>query len=336
MNADRQYELCTLFKQFYQLHQHPYVPPYPEFHHLFTLTAQARRQRATLSEATVHCLDDYAFAWLTTNQESRWMFNYYQLKDFYDRQGNSDVPQHFLENKRLGTWTYRQRGRKAKLTPRQVAMLEELDFTWIDGSEPYQSPLYHDRWNQMFEQLVAFRDEYGHVLVPSSHEDQTLARWVVYQRQQTNRLSSEQQQRLEGLGFVFDMQLHKDLSWEYMYEQLRHFWDEEGHSSVPRSYTNRRLSNWVRTQRQYQTRLSPERVEKLRQIDFRFSEDQASERDARWMRTFRKVEAFYKKHGHLRHPDRKLYRWAYKQKTQRPTEEYRRVLLEKLGISYEK
>ena len=336
MSPDQQRELCRLFQQFYQEHQHPYVPPYPEFDRLFALSAQARQQRAQLSETTVHCLEEYSFDWLVTNQESRWMYNYFQLKDYYDQRGNSEVAQHFPANQRLGSWAYRQRGRKDQLTARQVAMLDQLDFTWIDGSETYQSPLYQDRWDKMFEQLEAFRREHGHVMVPSSYEDQTLARWVVHQRQTADRLSPEQYHRLEGLGFVFDMQLHKDLSWDYMYEQLRHFWEEEGHSSVPRAHPNRRLSNWVRTQRYYQSGLASDKVQRLREIDFRFAEDKASDRDVRWLRNFRKIEDFYKKHGHLRHPDAKLYRWIYKQKSRRPAEDYRRVLLEKLGILYGK
>ena len=336
MSPDQQHELCTLFQQFCQEYQHPYVPPYPEFHRLFTLSAQARQQRAQLTEATVQCLEELSFDWLITNQESRWMYNYHQLKDYYDQWGNSDVAQHFPINQRLGSWAYRQRGRREQLTTRQVTMLDQLDFTWIDGSETYLSPLYQDRWDRMFAQLEAYQREHGHVMVPSSYEDQTLARWVIHQRKTADRLSDEQRLRLEELGFVFDMQLHKDLSWEYMYEQLRYFWKEEGHSSVPRAHPNQRLSNWVRTQRYHQSQLTAQKVEKLRLIDFRFAEDKASDRDVRWMRNFRRVESFYKEHGHLRHPDAKLYRWIYKQKSREPSEDYRRVLLKELGISYGK
>ena len=334
MNVESQDELCELFQQFHQEYQHPFVPPYPEFHRLYTLSERARKQRAALSATTIACLDQHSFGWTATNRESRWMYNYFQLKQFHQANGHSNVPQYYASNKRLGTWSYQQRGRKEKLSPRQLTMLDELNFSWIDGSEVFPSPIYEERWNAMFEKLRAYKDEYGHPSVPSTYSDTSLARWVTRQRERVGQLSPEQFRRLEALGFVFDLRLQREMVWEYMYQQLVLFHQEEGHSQVPQHHANDRLANWVRSQRAAKDRLSKARLAKLAKVDFPFNADLETQRDQRWLSNFRKVKIFYQQEGQLSHPDSKLYRWVHRQKQRAPREAYRRVLLREIGIDH--
>ena len=263
------------------------------------------------------------------------MHNYYALKSFYEAQGHSDLPDHYPPNQRLGSWAYRQRSRKDKLSSRQVTMLNDLRFTWIDSSSSYQSPSFRQRWENMYERLEQFQAEHGHVLVPSTYSDNKLARWVERQRNTSDRLNGDQIERLEALGFVFDMKLQKNLIWEFRYQQLKEFYREKGHSRVPQNHPNSRLANWVRSQKSNRDNLSEDRLEKLKEVGFEFLSDLKSSRDQQWLNNFRQAEAFYKKHGHLSiTQDKKLYRWLYKQKARRPKEEYRRVLLRQLGISH--
>lgn len=210
-------------------------------------------------------------------------------------------------------------------------MLEELNFTWIDNATTY-NPSYQKRWDEMYEQLKAFKEEHHHVMVPSSYENTALAGWVIRQRKNRDQLSEEQEKRLKALGFVFDMQQQRSLEWEYMYNQLLLFRQKQGHCNVPPKYHNLRLANWVRAQRMMKAKLSVKRLQKLQDIGFEFSTTKQSHRDQRWLQNYREAEEFFKKHGHLQVENEKLRQWLYKQKYRKPKEEYRQMLLKKIGI----
>ncbi|MEQ9438074.1 MAG: helicase associated domain-containing protein [Cyclobacteriaceae bacterium] len=325
-----------MFEKFYQKYHHPYVPNYPEFKRLYQLLTQARKHPQQLTDLVVHCLDRRNYDWQAGSRFNRWMFNYHALKQFFEEQGHSDLPEHYPMNQRLGSWAYRQRGQKDKLSPRQVAMLDDLHFTWIDAVDERRSPHLEQRWEAMYQRLNQFKAEHGHVLVPSTYSDTQLAQWVFRQRKSVDRLSSQQVDRLESLGFVFDMQLQKDLTWEYNYQQLQQYYQQHGHSRVPQNDANKRLADWVRSQRVLRAKLTNDKLDKLRKVDFAFASDLKSSRDKQWMDNFRRVEAYYKEHGNLSIThDKKLYRWLHKQKARRPSEEYRRVLLRQLDIRHD-
>ncbi len=331
MDAERINSFCDLLTVFYRQYHHVYVPPYPEYQELYQTAAYVRQHKASLSPELIACLDDLQFDWLADNRTSRWVFNYYELKHFFQKHGHTDLPHKYTKNPRLGAWTYFQRSRKDKLSPKQISMLEELNFTWISSTTDY-NPLYEKRWNGMFEKLKAFQAEHHHVMVPSSHPDKALAGWVVRQRKNKDHLSDQQRSRLIALGFIFDMQQQRSLEWEYMFQQLVLFKQRHGHCNVPSSHSNKRLANWVRAQRMMQDKLTTKHERKLQSIGFEFPTTKQSQRDQVWLQYYREAELFYKKHGHLQVQNEKLRQWLYKQKYRKPKEEYRQMLLKKIGI----
>jgi helicase associated protein len=58
----------------------------------------------------------------------------------------------------LGKWCHAQRGIKATLSPERIARLDALGFPW-DAREA--------RWENMFAELVAFKEANGHCDVPA-------------------------------------------------------------------------------------------------------------------------------------------------------------------------
>lgn len=328
MDAARINQICELLEAFYQQHRHVYVPPYPEYKALYELMAYARQNSSALSSKTVECLDQLHFDWEADNATTRWFYNYYLLKQFHAEHGHTDLPFHYAEDPRLGAWVNRQKKQKEKLTDKQVSLLNQLNFTWQTEDASYQK-----RWETMYDKLKAFHAQHHHSMVPSSYEDNTLAQWVVRQRKKKDRLAPEQIAKLEQLGFVFDIQKQRALSWEYRYNQLLLFKQEHGHTNVPAHYKNKKLYNWVRTQRVSKDTLSKDRLKKLQDIQFEFSTTKQSKRDQQWLENFREVEKFFKEHGHLNLPDRRLYQWLYKQQLRWPKEEYRQVLLRGIGLS---
>ncbi|CAJ1932804.1 unnamed protein product [Cylindrotheca closterium] len=136
------------------------------------------------------------------------------------------------------------------------------------------------QWHKRFQELVVFRVHHGHCVVPmQGYESPELSNWVKRQRCQYRRkmegkshtLCDRRQKALEDLGFVWDF---RSTSWNERYQELCQFWNEHGHSKVPKSYKKDPvLAVWVKCQRrQYrQSCISKERIRLLKNLDFDFS-----------------------------------------------------------------
>lgn len=76
------------------------------------------------------------------------------------------------------------------------AKLDSLNFWWGVSNE--------DRWNMMYEKLLAFHTENGHFHVPSSFkEDTAFSKWVTKQKAnlRTDDLTLERKEKLASIGF---------------------------------------------------------------------------------------------------------------------------------------
>eukprot|EP00934_Nitzschia_sp_Nitz4_P007236 Nitzschia sp. Nitz4//scaffold110_size71422//817//1740//NITZ4_005861-RA/size71422-processed-gene-0.66-mRNA-1//-1//CDS//3329533050//7226//frame0 len=112
-----------------------------------------------------------------------------------------------------------------------------------------------DQWMERFQDLIEFKKETGHCLVPHNFPpNQQLAQWTKRQRyqyklKQMNRhstLTDARQQELEEMGFVWDS--HK-AAWFERLEDLKQYRLQHGHCNVPSNYEDRPLAIWVKCQR---------------------------------------------------------------------------------------
>ncbi|KAL7565783.1 hypothetical protein ACA910_015564 [Epithemia clementina (nom. ined.)] len=111
--------------------------------------------------------------------------------------------------------------------------------------------------------------------------------------------------------------------WLERYNELVDFYNANGDCAVPSDYEpNRRLGNWVRTQRaQFKlykegepSNLTPERIELLDKINFQWK------LRGDWIRRFRELEHYFNYHGHSGVPTNwvenpSLGRWVDRQRT---------------------
>jgi len=140
-----------------------------------------------------------------------------------------------------------------------------------------------ESWTEKFRELVDFRREYGHCLVPNSFPvNQALAAWVKRQRYQyklklDNRRSTLSDQRiraLNGIGFVWYSHV---AAWDERLNELVRYKYRNGDCNVPSRYAdNRQLALWVKRQRrQYKlykegqlSSMTRDRIARLEAIDF--------------------------------------------------------------------
>jgi hypothetical protein len=140
-----------------------------------------------------------------------------------------------------------------------------------------------ENWTEKFEELIEFRNQYGHCLVPNAFPDNpALAQWVKRQRYQyklkkegkRSTMSDERIGALEEIGFVWDS--HSAV-WDERYNELIQYKKIKGDCNVPSRYRdNKQLAVWVKRQRrQYKfycenkpSSMTRERIGSLEAIGF--------------------------------------------------------------------
>ncbi len=160
------------------------------------------------------------------------------------------------------------------LTHERIQMLDKIGFEWvrpknakffISDEKALMGELSKEsrksmKWMAMFEELKKYKEKYGTADVPSRQG--SLGRWAMNQRKfyklyrvdENNLLiDKEKIMLLTNIGFTLDWKENKkkkekvsaasvqsevkpECRWEEMYEQLRHFRDQNGNCNVPMRY----------------------------------------------------------------------------------------------------
>jgi hypothetical protein len=127
---------------------------------------------------------------------------------------DSMVPRSFPENPKLGRWVYTQRTRYTQyaLSPDRVAKLDDLGFVW--------KIFARSNWHDCYQQLVDFKQAYGHCRVPRQYdENRKLGSWVQTQRTEMkyrkmgrpSRMTEDRIELLNDLRFEWKVNQTKEL-----------------------------------------------------------------------------------------------------------------------------
>eukprot|EP00978_Attheya_sp_CCMP212_P019551 scaffold54968_cov66-Attheya_sp.AAC.1 len=179
------------------------------------------------------------------------------LKEYAEEHGHTNVP---TQQGPLGRWVSTQRtffdrlekGNgvewKEKVHMRRDA-LEKIGFEWYHLRV---SEIRWNQWNNMFQELVKFKENHGHTNVPQRKN--TLGQWVNTQRKnlvyrEKGKRSHITQQRMDMLNEIeFDWVVQdNETRWTEKFSELLVFQKMNGHANVPRSQGS--LGMWVRKQR---------------------------------------------------------------------------------------
>jgi len=198
-----------------------------------------------------------------------WDERFQQLVEFKEQNGHCRVPKKYEANTQLGNWVDNQRTayKKNKLLPEQIKSLEGIGFVWL------LKKLEIVGWDERFKQLKEYKEQNGHCRVPKRYKANTqLGSWVRTQRHlcKKNKLLPEQKDRLEGIGFEWELRKH--LGWDERFQQLVEYKEQNGHCRVPQEYkVNPQLGVWVKDQRylyKKKNKLLPEQIKSLEGIGF--------------------------------------------------------------------
>ena len=142
-----------------------------------------------------------------------WDGMYEKLKSYKVTHGDCLVPRTWKGDKRLGEWVtdqrrqykYKQNNKATMLSDEREKKLNDIGFAW--------SLRNRMDWNTRFEQLVKFKHEYGHCIVPQLYnKEKGLGKWVSKQREQYKNMqdgkysfmTKDRIRQLDSLGFSWN------------------------------------------------------------------------------------------------------------------------------------
>ena len=178
-------------------------------------------------------------------------------------------------------------------------------------------------WQRGVQELLAFKENYGHCIVPKMYSSSTgfqLGQWVMNQRTYKSRgkLSEEQIKQLEDLGFVWNVPDHR---WQEGFNRLVDYKSVYGDVNVPQGYVTddgHNLGVWANNQRiaMSKGKLSEEQIKQLEDLGFVWNVF-----DHQWQQGFDRLVAYKSVHGdvnvpvgHVTDDGYKLGSWVYEQR----------------------
>jgi DNA-binding TFAR19-related protein (PDSD5 family) len=280
---------------------------------LGTWLSSQRSRKDRLTPEQVQRLDALEFVW--DQLAEQWEQGFKELSTYKEEHGDCLVPRGHktASGHKLGSWVGTQRSKKNQLTPEQVQRLDALGFVWDPHAE---------KWEQGIKELSIYKEEHADCLVSHKHitaSGHKLVIWVSAQRSKKNKLTPEQVQRLDALGFVWDVLAEQ---WEQGIKELSTYKEDHGNCLVSQKYitdSDYKLGNWVGNQRSKKDRLTPEQIQRLDALGFVW--DVSAEQ---WEQRFKELNNYKEEHGdclvlgwHITASDYKLGNWVDNQRSRK-------------------
>ena len=178
------------------------------------------------------------------------------------------------------------------LSQDRIERLQEIGFQWQALTNHNFNAAFDAAFKRGCRELIAFKEEFGHCNVPHAFPANLgLGRWCNTMRtaynaiqkgaQTESNLSQERIERLEGIGFQWQVATNYVNTFEKRCGELEVFTEKFGHCNVTRRYTdNPSLGHWcdrmtcsynaIQKERKAEYNISQERIERLGEIGFQW------------------------------------------------------------------
>jgi len=176
----------------------------------------------------------------------RWNTMFKLLSEYYEREGDCNVPQTFKVNgENLGNWLdkQRQKQRNGVLDEDYETKLTNLGVVWDPNGQ---------RWDEMYSLMLEYKEREGNCNIPTAHieDGMPLGKWLSKMRVKKNNgdLDKILDQRLTDLGVAW---VPFDQLWEDKYALLVQYEEREGNCNVPYEHKEdgQRLGYWLTMQK---------------------------------------------------------------------------------------
>ncbi len=266
--------------------------------------------------------------------DQKWERKFRLLSEFKERHGYCNVSPHDKAHRGLLAWGAVQRTARKDgvLDAEHARRLDELGFDWtiVEAPDPAETrrKQSEELWRRRFEELLAFKERFGHYHVPAKWaENKQLGHWVHVQREFRRKgwLNEERIKRLDEIGFAWHgagrFEYSTAENWNRRYAQLTDFHGRFGHCEVPSTWAESPpLAKWVGVQRALQStgKLAEERRRKLDSLGFTWRAPRRSN-DQRREQRIQELLAFKERFGHCHVPakwneNKPLGHWVHVQR----------------------
>lgn len=233
----------------------------------WVIRQRQRYKLGKLADDRIRKLNSISFAWNARNlfgkkkteaERRSWDEKIEELTKYKQKYSTVNVPSSDKDHARLAHWVYRVRKEQSVIPHKERAQLDELGFTWNEANTEK-----HDRrWEEMFQLLLAYKEEHGSMLVPLrwQHNGVKLGSWVKNQRQRYTDgiLQEDRFVKLNSVGFVWRVIAKYERNypkfeelWNRRYQELVSFKERHGHTRIPGDYSGgKSLLHWVLKQRE--------------------------------------------------------------------------------------
>ena len=240
------------------------------------LEAWVKQQRLDYSQEKlprerVLRLEKFGFIWdpkkATWNNHCADFERYQRQHGYHYPRREGEPPPPMPEEAELADWMHQQRKLRLKgqLDAESIARLDRLGFVWDPDLMA---------WMALFSKLKSFQryplTERSCLIPESWPENPALAEWAKQQRllYAKSKLDPERVERLNGLGFVWDLE---KAHWDRLFSAFLQFKRDQGHGKIPEIWPeNPELAEWAKQQRKTkeQDKLAAERVARLEEQGF--------------------------------------------------------------------
>lgn len=280
-----------------------------------------------LSQQRLSKLNDIGFDWRIENRKENvdydlvWKNNFQKLLEYYNENGNSDVPFTYKIDNTLKNWVIGQRVKykNGKLEDWKINDLKKVKFNF--------APRAKGLVQKVVEELIEYKRVHGDTLVPVFRKKGDkywhLSGWVNKVRTIYNNgkpdgkgritykdrtsLLKEDIELLNGIGFVW--RVTED--WNSSYNKVKEYYLKNGHSNIPQSHKSN-LYNWCYKQRKNKEGLTKKEIDLLEEIEFEFrinTHKTNRHRKISFNERISQLIKFKEKHGHFNVPKGNLYNW---------------------------
>ena len=254
-----------------------------------------------------------------------WNKNYALAKNYYEHNGNLEIPEKFKtlngyehdENGiNLGMWIRSQRRsyKNVKLSPERLNLLKTIGMRF--------EIKYNDGWNKNYALAKNYYEHNGNLEIPEKfktlngyeHDENgiNLGMWIRSQRRSYKnvKLSPERLNLLKNIGMRFEIK-HNNNEWNKNYALAKNYYERNGNLEIPEKFKTLNgyeydenginLRRWlaVQTQLYQKARLSPERLNLLKDIGMYF---ETRDNNNEWNKNYTLAKNYYEHNGNLEMP----------------------------------
>jgi len=172
-------------------------------------------KRAVLDAIKMQRLTELGFQFRPRGPYAAWDDQMRDCWKFFEENGHCRIP---LNHPTLGNFVklvrrdYRNwtQGKTSSMTPERMATLKEVGFIFEGGKSPQRAPGPTKSWDQRLEDLLMYKAEFGHTVVPQNSGQ--LGAWVhaqrvhykKYKEGQKSQINAEKALKLTEIGFCFN------------------------------------------------------------------------------------------------------------------------------------